>query len=507
MSSFFAGKLLAKSFLANLIAQFIPPLISVLLVPFYLLYLGVEAFGLIGFLFAFSAALNFFTKGINWAFQREVAQRSVAGAQLVNIPNLLRTFELTYWVFGFILGACIAIFSDFIAINFLQSNALSSSDISSCILLISVRIAISFPVSVYGGLMIGFDRQILNNLILTSVWLVGSAITVAAVVIYKSVIVFFWAELFGAFIGLLLQRYWAYKIINQNYKYKSRFDIAELVRLWRESIHLIGINGIGVIIKTIDRIILGLLLPLSGVAIYNIGRIAGELVSMIYGAYLNSIFPSTCRSVSNNEMGIVSGIIFNTKIIWSLTLAVSLPLVIASEDIVGVWTQQPGLVVEAAKILSIFVFGNLFLSISNVIHQTLVALRRTQQSLMFNMVSIFIMAPAIYLLVSVFGSIGAAWVWVSYGLAGWVFSFYFIAPFFNSEQVFEYFRFIILSALVSALLAFGQYFISTNFLEEYLWTRIVLALISFFLTFILTMFTAFGASGLRNLFGLITGKN
>lgn len=498
MSSSFRTKLLAHNFLANLVAQFLPPLLSVVLVPIYLRYLGVDSFGLIGFLFAFAAALNVFTKGINWAFQREVAQRSRGEPQHSNIPNLLRTYEVAFWILGFILGLCIAIFSDFIATNLLQTETLPSSVIASCILLISIRIAVVFPASIYSGLLVGFEKQILNNAISTSTQLVGSAITVIAVVLYQSVIVFFLVELSQACVGMLLQRYWAYKITKKEFPNKPKVDLTELRRLWREAIHLIGTNGIGVAIKTIDRIILGLLLPLSNVAIYNIGKMGGELLSMIYGAYLSSIFPGTCKAAHKNEEYIVANIIVHTKIIWALMLAISLPIAVASEDIVAVWTQKPGLVVDAAKIMSVFVFGNLFLSINNVIYQTLVALRRTRQSLVFNTIALFMMVPAIYLLVSNLGAIGAAWAWVAYGITGWVFSFVLVAPLFNRKQFGEYFRVIVIGALVATILAAGQYFIASHFLEEYLWMRFVLAGFFFLIIIMVTMLIAFGFDGLRN---------
>jgi O-antigen/teichoic acid export membrane protein len=491
-----------KNFSANLVAQFIPPLLSFVLVPFYLFYLGVDAVGLIAFLYAIAAALNIFTKGINWSFQREVSQRFGKDIDGFAIPNLIHSFEVTFWMFGFMLGLCIAINSGFIANNLIQSEALSSSVIATCIVLVSVRIAITFPASVYGGFLIGVDRQALNSAIVASMCLVGSLLSIVAVVLSKSVIAFFVTELLGASLGMLIQRYWVYKILNQQYISKPQFDWIELKKMLQDSKHLIGINGIGVAIKTVDRIILGLVLPLSSVAIYNIGRMAGELLSIIYGSYLSTIFPNMCRSIVN-EKDVIPGIIINTKIIWPLMLAVLTPIVIVSKDVLTIWTQQPGLAAEAADVLSIFVFGSLFLSLNNVLYQTLVALRKTRQSLMFNLIAFFIMIPSIYFLASFFGVIGVAWVWVAYGVAGWAFSFILMAPLFSREQNFEYFRVIILAAIFSAVLAAGQYFINTYFLSEYLWMRITLACIFFPLIALLTMLVSFGAGGLRNLLAAI----
>jgi len=495
MSSSFRAKLLTRNFLANITAQIIPPLLSVALVPIYLRYLGIESFGLIGFLFAFAAALNVFTKGINWALQREVAQRSHGGAQYPNIPNLLRTYEVAFWVLGIILGACIAIFSGFFAENLLQTETLSSSVVAACILLISIRIAVVFPVSIYSGLLVGFERQVLNNAILTSIHIAGSVITVTFVVLYQTVIVFFLVELLQACIGMLVLRYWAYKITKKEYQNKPSVDLAELRRLWRESIHLIGTHGIGAVIKTIDRIILGLLLPLSNVAIYSIGKMGGELLSMVYGSYLSSIFPGTCQAANKNEECIVANIIIHTKIIWALMLAISLPIAIASEDIVAVWTRKPEMVEDAAMIMSVFIFGNLFLAINNVIYQSLVALRRTRQSFIFNIVALFMMVPAIFLLVSNLGAIGAAWVWVAYGVTGWVFSFILIAPLFTRKQVIDYFRAIVVGALVATILAIGQHFISSHFLAGYLLMRLLLAALLFLVIIIFIMLIEFGYDG------------
>ena len=56
--------------LANLSGELINAVLTILLVPFYIRYLGLEGYGLIGFFSALVALLGVFTSGVGAALMR-----------------------------------------------------------------------------------------------------------------------------------------------------------------------------------------------------------------------------------------------------------------------------------------------------------------------------------------------------------------------------------------------------------------------------------------------------
>ncbi|RPI72540.1 MAG: hypothetical protein EHM45_22080, partial [Desulfobacteraceae bacterium] len=94
------NEMILQNSLANFFGQFLAPILSILLVPFYIRYLGLEGYGLIGFFSMLITVLGIFTKGLGSALQREIATRSGIPEQRQGLRRLVHTFEVVYWIIG-----------------------------------------------------------------------------------------------------------------------------------------------------------------------------------------------------------------------------------------------------------------------------------------------------------------------------------------------------------------------------------------------------------------------
>ncbi|MBM4126991.1 MAG: hypothetical protein FJ247_06540 [Nitrospira sp.] len=68
--------------------------LSLVLVPIYIRFLGIEAYGLIGFLVALQAALAIFDLGMGATLNREIARLSAETHQRQKIGEFVRTAEI-----------------------------------------------------------------------------------------------------------------------------------------------------------------------------------------------------------------------------------------------------------------------------------------------------------------------------------------------------------------------------------------------------------------------------
>ncbi len=89
------------------LSEFGTALVSLLAVPFYLKYLGIDAYGLIGFFTALQALFSLLDLGLASTINREVAL-SVNSEGRTEIRNLLHTLVVVYGVLAISIGVLVA---------------------------------------------------------------------------------------------------------------------------------------------------------------------------------------------------------------------------------------------------------------------------------------------------------------------------------------------------------------------------------------------------------------
>lgn len=414
--------MIVRNSLANLVGQLLYPLLSIALVPFYLHYLGLEGYGLVGFFSMLVALLGVFTKGLGAALQREFARRDMLPEGRRSLRRLLRTFELVYWAIGTILGLGLIAFSGFVAIEWVRLDTIPPTTVRVCLLLISLRIALAFPNAVYQATFVGTQRQVLAGVLNASFALAGAASGVIVVLATRSIIGFYLSDVITACWSLLLLRHWAGKVLPpRQHSLKAAFDYDEVKTLWPISVGLIWTNGIGLIVTQLDRLVISNSLPVASLGIYSIGIAGGRLLGMSYGPFLQAVYPQTCQLAQRaNDIELGRHLARNAKVVMIVCMAFGLPIVFFSGDILTLWTGNVTVAREGAAIMSLYLYGNIFIAYASVLYQAQMALGQTRFGILFNTVALVWFPPTVWFLVHSTGLIGAAWAWVLYSFASWL---------------------------------------------------------------------------------------
>ena len=89
-------------------------LLSIVMVPLYIKYLGAESYGLIGFFVTLQILLQLLDLGLSSTLNREVARHKASG-DMQEARNLLHSLAVLYWVMAIVIALIVFTLAPYIA--------------------------------------------------------------------------------------------------------------------------------------------------------------------------------------------------------------------------------------------------------------------------------------------------------------------------------------------------------------------------------------------------------
>jgi O-antigen/teichoic acid export membrane protein len=105
-----------------------------------------------------------------------------------------------------------------------------------------------------------------------------------------------------------------------------------------------------------------------------------------------------------------------TKFVACIIFPLGMMIILNSKITLFAWTGDTTIAVWGAKILPVFIFGSLILSISSFQYYLQYAYGNLKYHIRWNTLSILINVPLIYFAALNYGVFGVAWVWLGYRL-------------------------------------------------------------------------------------------
>ena len=130
-----------------------------LFIPYYIRFLGMEAYAVIGFYSLLLGIISFADAGLSSAITREFAANNTNHYRY----NIFVLLERKYQIICLLLVALILLFSPVIANKWLTTNNLDSKSLIYFIRLIGVGVSIQLISSFYFGALFGLDIQVQAN--------------------------------------------------------------------------------------------------------------------------------------------------------------------------------------------------------------------------------------------------------------------------------------------------------------------------------------------------------
>lgn len=402
--------LLGRNIIANGVGRAWTMIMSFVFVPFYLHYLGVEAYGLIGFFATLMALFSFLDLGLPTTLNRELAKRAESSIERGTMRMVVRTLEIVYAGIGLVIGGLMFTLAEPIAINWLNPESLSVSEVEAAIRLMGVVIACQWPAGLYAGGLLGLQRQVTANVLSASVMTfrgVGAIVVLAFA--ETSITAFFVFQAFVSLAAVILGRS---ILISSLPPGLSRFDIAVLKEVWKFAAGMMGVAAVTIILMQTDKIMLSIILPLEDYSKYILAYTMGAAAGFVGGPIYNAIFPRFTQLVTvNDKSALRRAFLTQAQLLGTVVAVMTVVIMSFTQELVHFWTQDAGLASEVAPMARMLALGGALNSIMLVPYALILANGKVHYTLITNAVAVIIIVPLIYFLAQARGGLGASFAW------------------------------------------------------------------------------------------------
>jgi O-antigen/teichoic acid export membrane protein len=408
---------------ANFIGRVWGTAVSILFLPLYIKFLGIESYGLVGFYSTLLGSMTILDLGLSATLNRELAKFKAENRSPEDIRNLTFSLECIYWGIG--LMGCLLIFfaSNFISSHWLNLENLPAANVREAVILMGIVVAFQWPISLYDGGLRGLDGHVVNNTIIVITATVR-AVGVILVLKYLSPTVtafFIWQALLSC-LYVVLMRFALWKKMPV-FAERPKFSKSQLKLIWRFAAGMTGVGLITFFLAQIDKIVLSKILPLSQFGYYNLAFTIASSISLIVAPISLTFFPRFARLVAGKQEIELKKIYHQTcKFIAVIIFPVCFTLISFMKEILLIWTKSNDTANNTYLLAQILLIGSMFNSLMIIPYNLIIATGWTKFTFYQNTIAAIILVPLLFIWTNAYGALGASFVWLSVNVGYVLFS-------------------------------------------------------------------------------------
>ena len=407
--------LLHRNIVASYAGQIYVTLIGVALVPMYVKYMGVEAYGLIGFYAMLQTWFTLLDMGLTPTMTRETARFRGSAVGALSLRTLLRALEGIF-VGVAVLGAVAMVAgSGLIAGSWLKLRQLPVKEVQHALILIGLIIALRWVSDLYRGVINGFERL---------VWLSTFNILIATLRFVLVIPLFI-------FVGTSPTHFFGYQLVLaigevvilviKTYRLMPKMQAGQKVHWdWQPlrgvlsfSLAMAFASLVWVLVTQTDKLMLSKLLPLSEYAYFTLAVLVASGVMVISVPISGALMP---RMVSLNaqcdEVALIRLYRNATQMMAVMVIPTTLVLALFSEQVMWAWTGDIEIARKAAPVLTLYALGNGVLALSAFPYYLQFAKGDLKLHLIGSGVFVVVLIPALILATLRYGVTGAGYAWL-----------------------------------------------------------------------------------------------
>lgn len=397
-----------KNIIANFVGNAWVALMSLAFIPINIHLMGIEAYGLIGFLVTMQAVFSVFDMGLGATMNREVARLSELTENVQGIRNLARTLEWTYWAIAILIGVTVIVFAPFISGNWLQSSEIAPETIWQAVVMMGFIIGLRLPSSLYSGGLMGLQRQVLYNVLKTFLETLRSG---GAVLILWLVSPSIQAYLTWQIITTGLATFsmgWLFWNNLPGPKIRAEFQPLLIRNIWHFTAGMAGISIMSAILSNMDKIILSRMLSLETFGYFMVANAIATALFFVISPVYSAILPRLTQLVaSGNSELMVKTYHQGSQFMAVIVLPVATVIALFSPEILVLWTSSPQTANQAHNMTSILIVGMALSGMMHIPYALLLAHGWTKIHFLWTLASVLTLAPLMIFLTKFFGQTGA----------------------------------------------------------------------------------------------------
>lgn len=404
---------LKLNILANFVGQGWTALLQLVFVPVYIKFLGVEAYGLIGFYVMLLTALRLLDFGLGQTVSREMAKYSVMPGKEEEVRDFTRTVELVYWGVGTVVGLAVVAAAPLIAEKWIKAEGLSPAAVKEAVTLMGVVIALQWPLGFYQGGLLGLQKQVVLNMLRMLLVTFGSG--GGALILWlvsPTVFAFFSWQVFTSIVSIAVCSIVLWRSLPDS-SAAPRFSFDLIRNIWRFAAGMSGITVAALLLTQLDKWILINLLSLESFGYYILATTVANGLYMFITPVFSAIFPKFSAMVASHDETNLRRIYHGgTQLMAIVILPTAAVLSLFSREILAIWTGNAAIAEEAAPIVSALVIGTAINGLMNIPYALQLAHGWTGLALRIMAILIVMLIPTIFYMTIAFGPVGAAMAWI-----------------------------------------------------------------------------------------------
>lgn len=401
--------------ITNYIGQSYTLAVAIIITPFYLQYLGAEAYGLVGFFMLMQSWLTLLDMGLSATLGRQIAYARGQINGFEKFQNLLRSFELIFFALTSGVVICIYFSSDWLAHSWIKSIALSSENISYCISIMGLIIGLRLFSTIYRSGINGFEDQVWINkagVIISSLKYIGSFFIL--VYISNDIRRFFEYQLVISFLEAALLGKRFYFNLPKFYSSISWLKIEWSV--FREilpfTLSVTYTSAILIVITQFDKLLLSGSLSLEEFGYFSlITLITGAVISLSIPVFL-AFLPRMTMLVSKGNLKEMIAVYVNmTQIITWITFSSAVLISIYPEEIFYSLTGDKKTYIWGNEILFWYALGSGVYVLGTFQYYLQNSFGTLRLYVIGSTVALAIQAPLTYYVTVQYGALGSGQLW------------------------------------------------------------------------------------------------
>jgi O-antigen/teichoic acid export membrane protein len=424
---------LRQNILSNFLGQGWSFLVGMIAVPFYIRFLGIEGYGLVGFYGALRAVFNSFLDfGLTLTINREIARYSASPAKIAQTRDLVRTLEVVYWVIGLVLGLLVCLGAPLISNYWLNSETIPASMIENVIIIMGIITFIQWPLTFYQGGLIGLQKIVLlNGVNVTVATLRGVGGVLAVWLFSPPVIAFFVWQVILSLIQLAMTTYLLWHNLpagNQAPRFRKKI----VTEVWRFALGMSGTSFFSFFLGQADKIILSKLLSLENFGYYSLAVTLNEQLQMVNAQIVQPLFPRFSALVSQEDRESLRDLYHKAcQLVSVIILPIAGTAAFFSYELIYLWTQDMQVASIVAPIASLLFAGTVFHNFIEIPVSMAIAHGWVKLAFYRGLVLSVISFPLMIIMSLRLGGVGAALAWALINLVQ-----LFVLPFVFHRRIF-----------------------------------------------------------------------
>jgi len=404
---------LKKNTIANLVGSNWPVFLGLLLIPIYIRFLGMEAYGLVGFFATLQSICILIDFGISATLNREMARLSALEGNTPAQRDLLGTLESIYWTLSLLAGILLILFAPAFAYRWINSQHLSPETVENSFRLMGAAIAIQLPSSFYQGGLLGLQRHVsMNTVLVIMSTLRGLGTVVILWKVSRRIEAFFAWQFLVSCLQVSAMRITLWRSLpSSDTKWRFRKDL--LLDVWRYAAYVSGNAFVGTLLTQVDKVILIRILPLEVFGYYTLAWSIASCLWSIIVPINTAIFPQFVLLHERGDRENLVNLFHHASQVCSVAIIpIGVVIIFFSREIMLLWTRDPAIAEHAHLLVSLLVLGVMVNGMSSVPVYAATAFGWPQLVLYVNIGQAIVLFPAILIAVPYFGAVGAAVIWV-----------------------------------------------------------------------------------------------